>query len=171
MKRLLALLALSLLMALPATADVTLGPGGSVTTIRELGQTKDVGDLFVEAEGSVNLDENGKNWLGIMAAYDHDVFVGMGLRYYRPVANAALYPGVGLSVYRLGDDVLSESATMLGGELLLEMTPTVQGISIPLKAFVGFHGSADWLFRGEDEVSMFRYGVMITPELPAAGGQ
>jgi hypothetical protein len=166
MSRILALLALSLLMAAPASAQLTLGPGGSVTTIHELGQTKDVGDLFVELEGSVNLDENGKNWLGIMAAYDHDVFVGMGLRYYRPIAGSALYPGIGLSVYRLGEDILSESATMIGGEFLLEMTPTVGNISLPLKAFIGFHGSTDWIFRDSDEVSMFRYGVMITPELP-----
>lgn len=154
------------LLALPATADVTIGPGGSITTIRENGKTKDAGNLFAEAEYSVNLDAAGNHWFGLMAAYTGSDFAGLGARYYHPVAGGALFPGGGLSIYQLGPETLSDTKTLVGGELLLEMAPVVGGVSLPLKAFVAWHGSIGWLFRDEAEVSMLRYGLMITPELP-----
>ena len=170
MRKILALLGVGLLVmclvSIQAQAGVTLGPGGSITTIREGEETKDLGNLFAEAEYSANLDGNGDHWLGLMAAYDADKFSGMGVRYYRKLAGGAVYPGAGTSIYHLGEDILETSKNVLGVDVFLEVSADVAGVVVPIKAFASWHGATGWLFRDEEEVSMFRYGVLIPLELP-----
>jgi len=149
-----------LLAASPVMADLTLGPGGSATFIRENGQTEKVGDLFAEVEYSVNLDEMARHWLGLMAAYDGDEFAGLGLRYYISSAGGAIYPGLGISAYTLGADTVDQNTVLVGGEVLLEMRVGIGSGALPLKAFVGWYPAVDGA-----EVTMYRFGLTVTPEL------
>lgn len=149
-----------LLFAAPVLADLTIGPGGSATYIREDKTSEPAGDLFAEMEYSTALDLDAKHWLGVMAAYDGEEFAGLGLRYYLETAGGAVYPGVGISAYTLGTDHLSRESVLVGGELLLELRVAAGGGTLPLKAFAGIYPAID----GAD-ATMYRFGLMVTPEL------
>lgn len=158
MKRLLALLVLSLLMALPAVADVTLGPGGTVTRLIQDGVTENVGDVFAEMEFTRSIGTT--NDLGLAAFYHGDEFAGIGVRYYITSAGGWVHPGIGGTVMALGTDMVSENTTLLGLEALLGVDIPFDGREVTIKAFGGWYPSVDGA-----EVTMYRYGLIVPLEL------
>jgi len=151
-----------LLLAVPATANVTLGPGGSVTYLRTEDQTKDVGNLFAELEWSTPIDEDGKHWLGMMGAYDGDAFAGMGVRWYFQQAGGVIYPGLGVSAYTLSQDseLVEETTILVGPEVMLEVGVPVGDAYLPVTMFAGLFPSLEG-----DEVTMIRFGIRVSPDL------
>ncbi|MCP4573408.1 MAG: hypothetical protein GY838_13715 [bacterium] len=142
----------ALLVAVPASAQLNLAPGGGMSFAIVDGEdgtkeAKRIGDMLQKIEYQFSMDEYGRHFVGVLGFYDGADFGGFGLRYYRNMMDTGVYPlfGVNLSVLNDGREYIDELSIFGGIELGLEIwVPGPEETSFPLtissgirKAIVG----------------------------------
>lgn len=138
MKKLLALLALTLLVAAPAGAQLVTGGDVGGTVIFRDKESFRAPNALLSMEWQVGLDGTeevpGKHWLGLLGYYGitddggPGDLMGLGVRWYMKAAGGNIYPGLGVSGFFLGpaetDDgvtIIEKDTLLVGPELLLEI--------------------------------------------------